>query len=336
MKNIKSVFCVDAHTTGTPIRVITAGIPPLYGNTINEKMLDMQNRFDWLRSCIACQPRGFQSLVCAVLVPPVSPEADYGVFYMDAKAYQPMCGAGTLSVAKVLVETGMVARTEPVTKIVLETPSGIVTTYVDIKDGEVESISLENAPAFLYAKDFVLKVPEIGDLTVDIGFGGNFFIIVDTSQLPAALTPENKDLFKTYMRQIVRASESQIQVKHPENPALTDLNQVLFYKNTPEENGGYICQCVFGDAQLDISPCGTGTSTRLAQRYTRGLTGLNELFIQNSIWGSSFFAKAVRETKVGDFKAVVPRITCSDVRITGFNQLVVEEGDIHKNGLICW
>ena len=126
----QSVFVVDAHTTGTPIRVVTGGIPPLKGASVAEKMEDMRRNHDWLRTCIMQQPRGFLSLVGAILTEPCSPEADYGVFYIDSLTYQPMCGAGTLSVAKVLVETGMVKRVEPETKIVLETPTGLVTGYV--------------------------------------------------------------------------------------------------------------------------------------------------------------------------------------------------------------
>jgi len=336
MKQIKTFTVVDAHTTGTPIRVVTNGIPPLRGKTMSQKMHDMETRFDWMRSCIACQPRGFQSLVCAVLTPPCDPEADYGVFYLDAKAYQPMCGAGTLSVAKVLVETGMVEKKEPVTEIVLETPAGIVKIHVDIQEGEVQTISLENAPAFLYRQGVQLHVPELGDLTADIGFGGNFFVLVDSAQLPLPLNRENRNSFKTYMRQIIAAANSQISVQHPLNPELTDLSQVLFYNSTPDINGGYTCQCVFGDAQLDISPCGTGTCTRLAQMYTKKMIGLQETFIQNSIWGSSFYAAALAETRVGDHLAVVPRISCQDVRITGFNQLVAEDADLHRDGFICW
>ena len=336
MKIAKTFTVVDAHTTGTPIRVITGGIPRLRGDTMSQKMWDMEQRFDWMRSCIACQPRGFQSLVCAVLTQPCSKEADYGVFYLDAKSYQPMCGAGTLSVAKVLVETGMVEKTEPVTEIVLETPAGIVRTSVEIQNGEVQRISLENTPAFLCGQNVQLHVPELGDLTVDIGFGGNFFVLVNTAQLPLPLNRENRSHFKTYMRQILRAADAQIHVQHPLNPELTTLDQVLFYNDTLDENGGYTCQCVFGDAQLDISPCGTGTCTRLAQMYTWKRVGLQEQFIQNSIWNSSFYAVALQEIRVGDHIAVVPRISCQDVRITGFNQLVVEDGDLHRDGFICW
>lgn len=333
MKLVQSVYCVDAHTTGTPIRVITGGIPPLRGSSINEKMLYMEKHFDWLRACIACPPRAAQSTVCAVLVPPCNPEADFGVFYMDSKAYQPMCGAGTLSVAKVLFENGFVPRVEPTTKIVLETPSGLVKAFIDVKNGEAVRISFENQPAFLYKKDIVLDVENLGKVTVDIGFGGNFFAIVNTKQLPYPLSLENREQYRGYMRAIVKAVENQVDILHPENPDLNYLNQVLFYVDQPDENGGYTCQCIFGDAELDVSPCGTGTCTRLAQRYIRGLIGLDEEFIQNSLYGSSFYATALKETKVGSLKAIVPKVSCDDVRVIGFNHLVVEADDAHKTGI---
>ena len=332
MKTMQSVFCVDAHTTGTPIRVVTGGIPPLKGKTVNEKMLYMEKHYDWLRAAITCPPRAPESLVCGVLVPPTKEEADYGLFYMDKKGYQPMCGAGTLSVAKVLVETGLVPCKEPETKIVLETPSGIVTAYAAIANGEATRMSLENAPAFLYQKDVKLDVEGIGSLVADIGFGGNFFAIVNVAQLPVPLDPAHRSYFSDYMRKIVKATNQQIKVCHPANPDLNYLNQVLFYRDTPDENGGYTCQCVFGEAQLDISPCGTGTCTRLAQQYSRGKIGLHEEFIQNSIWGSSFYATALAETEVGGIKAIIPKVSCTDVHITGFNRLIIECDDAHRCG----
>lgn len=334
MKITKTFTVVDAHTTGTPIRVITGGIPPLKGATMNDRMRYMEAHYDSIRSCLSCEPRGAEGIVCAVLTPPVSPDADYGVFYGDAKGFQPMCGAGTLSVAKVLYETGMVNKTDPVTKIRLETPTGIITAFVEADQGEVTKISFENQPAFLYKKDVILDVEGLGRLTVDIGFGGNFFVIVDESQMPVRLNYENRYAFRDYMLRIIEATDRQIKVVHPLHPELTDLNQVLFYRKEQDANGGYTTQCVFGDAELDISPCGTGTCTRLAQRYSRGMIGLNEVFIQNSIYGGSFYATALREVKVGDYTGIVPKVSCSDVRITGMNQWVVEDGDLHKNGLI--
>jgi len=336
MNILHSFTVVDAHTTGSPVRVVLAGIPLLPGNTINEKMEYMRDHYDELRTCIVHQPRGYQSLMCGVLVPPCSKEADFGLFYMDAKNYQPMCGAGTLSVTKALIESGMVERKEPVTKICLETGSGLVVVSAQISDGDIQSISLDNVPSFLYQKDASLDVEGLGRITFDIGFGGNFFMIVNTAQLPVTLSTDTLSQYKQYMRAIVHAADEQIKIAHPLNPSLTDLNQVLFYNDTPDANGGYTCQCIFGDAQIDISPCGTGTSARLAQMYSRGRIGRDEEFRQNSIFGGTFRANLLDDCKIGTYDGILPRITCEDVRITGFNHLVVEKDDIHKAGFVSW
>ena len=336
MRNIQSLFVIDAHTTGTPIRVITSGIPPLKGNTIEDKMGYMKANYDWLRTCSMQQPRGFLSLVGAVLTEPCSLDADYGLFFIDALTYQPMCGAGTLSVAKVLVETGMVSRNEPETIIRLETPSGIVTVFVEIKNGEVQCISLENVPAFLYHKDLEIDVPGIGNIKVDVGFGGNFFTIVDIDLINMDITKDTMDELRRMSKIILASANDAVKVQHPVNKSINYMDQLLFVKNRPDENGEYLCQCIFGDAQADISPCGTGTSTRLAQRYFRGLVGLNEAFCQKSIYGGVFRASIIREIDLNGTKAIVPRVSCSDVHITGFNHLIVEEDDKLKNGFVTW
>lgn len=335
MLNSQSIFVVDAHTTGTPIRVITSGIPPLKGNSVGEKMEYMRNNHDWLRTCIMQQPRGFASLVAAVLIEPTCPEADYGLFFIDALTYQPMCGAGSLSVAKVLIETGMVQRVEPETKITLETPTGIITLFVAIKDNIVESISLQNVPAFLYKKDLAIDVANIGTFNVDIGYGGNFFVLTDMKHIPYPLLPENVNALQALSKDILVAANKVIQVEHPTNPAINYLDQVLFCDNTQKDEG-YTALCIFGDAQADISPCGTGTSTRLAQRYFRNQIKLEERFVQTSVCGGSFIAKAIKETTVGNLPAIIPYLSCSDVHITGFNHLVVEANDKLKAGFLSW
>lgn len=337
LMNLQQSFSVvDAHTTGSPVRLVTTGIPLLEGETINEKMEYMKEHFDHLRTCIVHQPRGYQSLMCAVLVPPCKEEADFGLFYMDAQNYQPMCGAGTLAVAKALIEVGMVERKEPIINICFDTGSGLVSVDAEVRNGEVKNISLNNVPAFLYKKDVKLVVEGLGELVFDIGFGGNFFVILDTKQLPLSLKMDTLPQYKQYMKAIIKASDEQLKVVHPLNPALTDLNQVLFYRDTPDENGGYTCQCIFGDEQVDISPCGTGTSARLAQMYARGRIAKEGQFLQNSIFGGTFKATIVDECSIGDTTGILPRVSCDDVRVTGFNHLVVEKDDIHKNGLISW
>lgn len=282
------------------------------------------------------QPRGFLSLVGAVLTEPCSSDADYGLFYIDALGYQPMCGAGTLSVAKVLVETGMINRVEPETIIRLETPSGIVTVFVEIENGEIKCISLENVPAFLYRRNLEIKVLDIGDIKVDIGFGGNFFTIVDIDAINMDISKNKMDELRKLSKVILASANDVVKVQHPINKSINYMDQLLFVKNKPDENGEYLCQCIFGDAQADISPCGTGTSTRLAQRYFRGLIGIDGTFSQKSIYGGVFKASIVREVDLNGTKAIVPRVSCSDVHITGFNHLIVEEDDKLKNGFVTW
>ena len=336
MRSTLSVFTVDAHTTGTPIRVITSGIPPLKGDSIEEKMKYMKTHYDWIRTCLMQQPRGFLSLVGAVLTEPCSPDADYGLFYIDALTYQPMCGAGTFSVAKALVETGMVRRTEPETIIKLETPSGIVTVFVEIKNGDVQRISFENVPAFLYRKDLEIEVPLIGNICVDVGFGGNFFTIADIDSINMEISRDKMDEMRKLSKIILASANNAIKVQHPVNKSINYMDQLLFVKKTPNENGEYLCQCIFGDAQADISPCGTGTSTRLAQQYFRGKICLGETYYQKSIYGGVFTAIGISQIDLGGIPALIPVISCSDIHITGFNHIIAEEDDKLKNGFISW
>ena len=336
MLSTQSFFVVDAHTTGTPIRVVTSGIPTLRGNTVSEKMDYMRSNYDWMRKSLMRQPRGFLSLVGAVLTSPCCGEADYGLFYVDALTYQPMCGAGTLSVAQVLVETGMVKAEEPVTTIKLETPSGLVTVFVEIKDDVVRSVSLENVPAFLYERDLEIDVSGVGKLVVDIGFGGNFFTLVDIESIGKKIERKNINELRELSKIILAASNSAIKVEHPLNPAINYMDQLLFCDNTEDKDGTYLCQCIYGDAQADISPCGTGTSTRLAQRFARGLIKIGEPFYQKSIFGGVFEGTPLREVPVADFKGIVPKVSCSDVHITGYNHLIVEAGDKFKDGFVSW
>jgi len=336
MRNVQSVFAVDAHTTGTPIRVVISGIPPLKGTTVEEKMEFMREHYDSIRTCIMQQPRGFSSLVGAVLTEPCSPEADYGLFYIDALTYQPMCGAGTFSVAKVLLETGMITRKEPETVIKLETPSGIVTVFIEINNSNIKCISFENVPAFLYCKDLEINVQGIGNISVDIGFGGNFFTLVDTDTINMNISRDNINKLRKLSQAILASANETIKVQHPVNKSINYMDQLLFCNNHPNEKNEYYGQCIFGDAQADISPCGTGTSTRLAQRYFRGLIGIDETFCQKSICGGVFSGTVLRETDLQNTRAVIPRISCSDVHITGFNHLIIEEDDKLKNGFISW
>lgn len=336
MLTVQSFFTIDAHTTGTPIRVITSGIPTLMGDNITEKMEYMRSHYDWMRRSIMQQPRGFLSLVGAVLTEPTCDEADFGLFYIDALTYQPMCGAGTLAVAKVLVETGMVKVVSPVTTIVLETPGGIVKAFVEVENDSVKNISFENVPAFLYKRDVALDIKNLGKISVDIGFGGNFFTLVDISSVGIEIAKENINDLREISKIILAAANEKIKVQHPLNPAINYMDQLLFCDNRQQADKSYLCQCIYGDAQADISPCGTGTSTRLAQRFAKGLIKQGETFLQKSIYGGVFSGTPLRVVSVGDFSGIVPKVSCSDVHITGYNHLVAEAGDKFREGFVSW
>lgn len=336
MNIIQSIWAIDAHTTGTPIRIITAGIPTLFGDTISQKMKYMRDNYDDLRLSITRQPRGFSSLVCAVLTAPTAPDADFGVFYIDADTYQPMCGAGSLAVGKAVVEAGLVKRTDPVTTVTLETAIGIVKLMVNTHADGSTDVTMINAPAFAYMQDINVDVPDLGKVDMDIYFGGNFFALVDTAQfgfdIEAATIPRMMD----YMKKIVGAVKCEIKVRHPLNQEINYLDECLFIQNKQDPDGGYMGQCIFGDGLFDISPCGTGTSSRLAQRYNKGLLKLGEPFVHKQAYGGKFTGIALEAVDVCGHPGVVPQISCDDVQITGFNHIIIEKSDRLKTGLKTW
>lgn len=329
-----SIFTIDAHTTGSPVRLILSGVPTLRGSSISEKMEYMMTHYDHLRNCILQPPRGCPSLMCAVLTEPVGPEADFGLFYMDAGGYQPMCGAGTLAVSKILVENGMVPRTGNKTKVIYETGAGLVTVYVEEQEDGICMVTMENAPAFVYAKNQTICVPDIGRITFDLVFGGNFFAMVDTAQMGFSICPDTIPKMQNIMPKLVEAISREYEIVHPLNPALNYLNEILFTQEGPEEDGGFLAQVIFGNSQVDISPCGTGTCGRMAYRYSEGLLNQGETFVQKQVYGGRFFGKVLRETKVAGRPAILPQVSCSDVHITGYNHLVAGDKDRLKYGLL--
>ncbi|MEL7566280.1 MAG: proline racemase family protein [Dehalobacterium sp.] len=336
MDIIQSVWAIDAHTTGTPIRVITGGLPHLSGDTISQKMAYMSKHFDGIRQTVTKQPRGFLSLVCAVLTAPTKPEADFGLFYFDSDTYQPMCGAGTLATAKAVVETGMVPRTDPHTTVVFDTAAGIVKVTVETQEDGSTNIVMVNAPAFAYLPEISLEVDGLGKVDMDIYFGGNFFAMVDTAQLGFEIEAAAIPCMLDYMKKIVGAVKRDIKVQHPLNPDINYLDECLFIQNKPDEDGGYLGQCIYGEGLYDLSPCGTGTCSRLAQRYHKGLLKLGEPFVHKQAYGGNFTGIALEAVDVGGYPGVIPQISCDDVHITGFNQLIVERSDRLKYGFKTW
>ncbi|MBR2783447.1 MAG: proline racemase family protein [Firmicutes bacterium] len=325
-----TLFTVEAHTMGEPLRLIVGGVPQLKGATIPEKREYFIQHYDYLRRALMQEPRGHKDMFGCLLTPPTLPEADTGVIFMHGDGFHNMCGHGTIAVSTILVETGMVEVREPETVIRLEAPAGLVTVRVQVAEGRARSVSFENVPAFLYKENVPLTVPGLGRLAVDIAFGGSFFAIVDSARLGLEIRPENASRLTEAGMKILEAANGTIEVRHPELPHIKtiDLCEIWGPPRSPEARLQNVT--VFG-GQVDRSPCGTGTSAKLAELWTRGEIQLHEPFVYESVIGTRFTGRALRETKVGDFPAIVPEITGSAF-ITGYSQFVIDEDDPVKYG----
>jgi proline racemase len=334
MNIIQTFDTIEVHVAGTPIRVVTGGIPRLKGQTMSEKMDYMKNRYDWMRECITKKPRAFDAVVAAVITDSVSEEADFGVFYMDMLKYQPMCGAGTFGVIKALIESGMVEKKSPETRLIIDTPSGKLHATARVENQTVKEVSFQNITSFVYKKDLEISLPEYGAIKVDIVYGGNFFVIVDVEKIKIPIVKKNVAPLAHLQTAILEAANKVISVQHPREKGINYLDQVLFVQDSDDPEKGYMAQCVFGDRQADNSPCGTGTCARMTRRMARQEIELNETFKQLNVTDSgAFYGKLLSEESIGKFTGYIPQISCRDIYIIGFNKLVVEQNDNLQRGL---
>lgn len=326
------ISAVDSHTMGEPTRVIYDGFPQLPGGTMMAKKEYLTGHYDHLRSALMLEPRGHRDMFGALLTEPANPEADFGVIFMDSGGCLNMCGHGSIGAASVIVETGMKEVTEPVTPVLLDTPSGLIRARVRVEAGRAREVSFLNVPSFLYLEGGTIRLPGWGELRFDISFGGSFFALVDADALGVRLEAENAGRLGALGMEILTEINRNLSVKHPVLDIRT-VDLVEFYTYS-SKNGAKVKNCVvFGDGQIDRSPCGTGTSAKLAALYAGGQLKLGEEFLCESITGSLFRAEAVEETKVGPYPAVIPRITGS-AHITGLSQWILDENDPQVYGFL--
>ncbi len=331
MRFSRSIHAVDSHTMGEPTRVVIGGIPQIPGNTMPEKKKYLEDHLDYVRTAIMLEPRGHNDMFGSILTTACSPEADFGIIFMDGGGYLNMCGHGSIGAATVAVETGIVPMKEPVTEVVMEAPAGIIRANVTVKDGKVQDVSIVNVPAFLYKKDQEVEVPGYGKITFDISFGGSFFAIVPAKQLNIKLIPENADKLKVLGIQIRDIINKEIEIQHPTLEHIKQVDLVEFFDETDNPKADLRNVVVFGQGQVDRSPCGTGTSAKLATLYSKGKLKKGEDFMYESISSTIFKGKILDFAKVGEYEAVIPEITGS-AYITGFCQYVIDEDDPVKHG----
>ena len=331
MKFSRSIHAVDSHTMGEPTRVVVGGVPQIPGKTMPEKKKYLEDHLDYLRTAIMLEPRGHNDMFGSIVTTACNPEADFGIIFMDGGGYLNMCGHGSIGAATVAVETGIVPMKEPVTEVNMEAPAGLIRAKVQVKNEKVQEVSIVNVPAFLYKADQQIDLPGYGKITFDISFGGSFFAIVPAKQLNIKLIPENADKLKVLGIQIRDIINKEIKIQHPVLEHIKTVDLVEFFDETDNPKADLRNVVVFGQGQVDRSPCGTGTSAKLATLHAKGKLKQGEKFVYESIASTLFTGEIVGITKVGDYDAVIPQITGS-AYITGFCQYVIDEDDPVKHG----
>ena len=322
--------CVDAHTCGNPVRVVMGGGPQLAGASMSERRQHFLAEFDWIRTGLMFEPRGHDMMSGSILYPPARPDCDIAILFIETSGCLPMCGHGTIGTVTVAVEQGLVRPKNPGV-LHLDTPAGLVVAEYEQKGEYVESVRLTNVPGFLHSTGLEAECPGIGPLKVDVAYGGNFYAIVEPQE-------GYRDMADFTAGQLVQMSpvlrrnlNAKYTFQHPENPTIKGLSHIL-WTGAPKAEGAHARNAVFyGDKAIDRSPCGTGTSARMAQLAAKGKLKVGDSFVHESIIGSLFKGRVVQAAKVGNYEAIVPSVE-GWARITGYNTIFIDDRDPYKHG----
>lgn len=337
MKLNKMISVIDTHTAGEAARLVTAGVPKIPGKDIVEKKQYLIDNLDDLRKSVMFEPRGHQDMFGAFLLPPTKEEADFALIFMDTGGYLNMCGHNTIAAVTAAVETGMVDVEEGATEkeVVVETPAGLIYATAKLKDNgaKVKEVSFKNVESFLYKRDLELDVEGVGHIKFDISFGGSFFCILSADQLGLEVKPENASKLKEAGLKIRDAVNANIEIQHPTLLHIKSVDLVEIYDKPSHPEATYKNVVVFGDGNIDRSPCGTGTSAKLATLYAKGELKPGEPFVYESILGTLFKGRIVEERKLADFDAIIPEITGSGY-ILGFSNYVYDPDDALTYGFL--
>ena len=337
------ITAVDAHACGEPGRVITGGVLNPPGATMFEKMKYFERHADHIRLRMLREPRGYPAANCNVILPPTHPEADAGFVIMEQVEYPPMSGTNTICVVTVLIETGIVKAVEPVTKLKLDTPAGLISIDAEVSNGKVRKVTFRNVPAFAAYLDRPLEVKGLGTVDVDVAWGGMFYVIADAAPLGFRLTPDEARDIVRVAEMIKAAAREQLPVAHPDNPEIKDVT-IAQLSGEPSAPGAHRKNTVVVSTgqldwsrpsswtgALDRSPCGTGTCAKMAALHAKGKLPLGQDFVHEGILGTTFTGRLLEETRVGKYPAVVPSLS-GQAWITGFAQYVLDPEDPFPNG----
>ena len=324
----KNTFvCIDAHTCGNPVRVIKSGGPKLMGKTMSEKRQHFLKEYDWIRKGLMFEPRGHDMMSGSILYPPHNPENDFAILFIETSGCLPMCGHGTIGTITIAIEEGLVKPQVP-GKIRMEAPAGLVEIDYQMKGKKVEWVKLTNVKSYLAAEHLTISPPDLGELFFDVAYGGNFYAIVDPQKNFSGIQDFSANQIIGYSQKLRALINEKYpnQFIHPENETIKDVTHIL-WTGTPLDATSNGRNAVFyGDKAIDRSPCGTGTSARLAQLYAKGKLKVGEPFIHESYIGSKFIGRIEEETSLGGNLAIIPSIQ-GWAKIYGQNTITIDDED---------
>lgn len=328
----KTFFCVDAHTCGNPVRLVAGGGPNLVGATMSEKRQHFLKEYDWIRKGLMFEPRGHDMMSGSILFPPHDPENDFAILFIETSGCLPMCGHGTIGTVTIAIEEGLVQPKIP-GKIKMETPAGLVNIEYQQTGKKVDWVKLINVKSYLAAENLVIDCPELGEITFDVAYGGNYYAIIDPQKNFSGIQDFSAGKIIQYS-QIIRGRINEKYPNmfvHPENETIKNVSHILWTGTPIDPNSSGRNAVFYGDKAIDRSPCGTGTSARMAQLHAKGKLSKGETYIHESFIGSIFIGQIEKETILDGKPAIIPSIQ-GWAKIYGYNNIIIDEDDPYAHG----
>ncbi len=322
-----SFTCIDAHTCGNPVRVVTTGKPNLVGKTMNEKRLHFLKDYDWIRKGLMFEPRGHDMMSGSFLFEPHDPRNDFAILFIETSGCLPMCGHGTIGTITIAIEEDLIQPKTP-GKIRMEAPAGLVEIEYQQTDNKVDWVKLKNVPSYLAEEGLTIDCPELGILKFDVAYGGNFYAIIDPQKNFSGMHNFSASTLIQYsqvLRKRINKKYPDLFI-HPENKTIRDVSHILWTGNPIDHTSSGRNAVFYGDKAIDRSPCGTGTSARMAQLYAKGKLKKGEEFVHESFIGSKFIGRIEKETELDSKKAIIPSIQ-GWAKIYGYNTIVIDDQD---------
>ena len=330
--NRTSFSCIDGHTCGNPVRLVIDGAPVLEGKDMSEKRQFFINNFDWIRKGLMFEPRGHDMMSGAIIYPAHNPENDFSILFIETSGCLPMCGHGTIGAVTIAIEENIVKpKTDGLLKI--ETPAGAIEVIYSKKNDKVEWVELTNVESYLCSENLSIVSSDLGEINFDVSYGGNFYAIIDYQNNFSGIQDYSANDIIKYSNEIRKKINLKYKSKfiHPIDSTIRDVSHILWIGDKIDKESSSRNAVFYGDKAIDRSPCGTGTSARMAQLYFKGNLKLNEEFIHESYIGSKFIGTIIKESKLGTYRSITPKIK-GWARIHGYNKIIIDKDDPYAYG----